>query len=128
MVLFYILNIGNKQEPYIFDHLVTCCYFHLQQKLIEDKLKSQKIEEANIQQEIDDYDKEVKLFAPKKNTLMTRIEECNENMLKLGLLPLQEQTKYRNVGTKRVSMLSCLEIQVISSFVTYPEQLYLLLV
>ncbi|PNF41125.1 hypothetical protein B7P43_G04530 [Cryptotermes secundus] len=75
------------------------------QKLIQDNLKSQKAEEANIQQEIDDYDKEIKLFAAKKNTLMTRIEEYNENICKLGPLPLQEQTKCKNMGTKRVIKL-----------------------
>lgn len=73
-------------------------------------MKSQKAEEANTQQEIDDYDKELKLFAAKKNTLMTRIEEYNEVICNLGPLPLQEQTKYKNMGTKRVSMLSCFEI------------------
>lgn len=102
--------------------MVICCYFYLQQKLIQDKLKSQKTEEANIQQEIDDYDKELRLFAAKRNTLITRIEECNENMSKLGSLPLQELTKYKNMGTKQVSMLSCFEKQVISHVLIYPEQ------
>lgn len=67
-------------------------------------MKSQKAEEANTQQEIDDYEKEIKLFATKKNTLMTRIQECNEGIGKLGPLPLQEQTKYQNMGTKQVSI------------------------
>jgi hypothetical protein len=98
-------------------------HFYLQQKLIQNKLKSQKTEEENIQQEIDDYDKELKLFAAKKNTLITRIEECNENKSKLGSLPLQELTKYKNMGTKQVSMLSCFEILVINNFVIYLEEL-----
>lgn len=121
-------NIGNKQEPYIFYQLIICCCFYLQQKLIQDNLKSQKAEKANIQQEIDDYDKELKLFAAKKNTLETRIEECNENICKLGPVPLQEQTKYKNMGSKQVSMLSCFELQVISNFLTCQEQFHLLLV
>jgi hypothetical protein len=95
-----------------FNQLIICCYFSVQQESIQDKLKSQKEEEANIQHEIDAYDKELKLFATKRNTLMTRIEECNENICKLGPLPLQEQTKYQNVGTVRVSMLCNFEIKV----------------
>lgn len=110
MVSLYSLNTGNEQVPYIFDRSIICCNFSLQQKLIQDNLKSQKAEEANIQREIDDYDKELKLFAAKKNTLMTRIEEYNENICKLGPSSFQEQTKYKNMGTKRVSMLSCFEI------------------
>jgi hypothetical protein len=78
----------------------------MQQKSIQDKLDSQKAEEAKIQEEIDGYDKEIKLFATKKNTLMTRIQECNESIGKLGLLPLQEQTKYQNMGNKQVSIFT----------------------
>lgn len=84
----------------------------MQQESIQGKLKGQKEEEANIRLEIDAYDKELKLFATKKNTLMTRIEECNENICKLGPLPLQEQTKYQNVGTVQVSMHCTFEHEV----------------
>lgn len=98
----------------------------LQKKSIQDKLKSQKEEEENIQREIDDYDKEIKLFATKKNTLMTRIEECNENIGKLGPLPLQEQTKYQNMGTKQVSILYNFKIKVISTPSAHPQWLYTL--
>lgn len=94
-----------------FNQLIIFCYFSVQQDSIEDKLKSQKQDEANIHHEIDTYDKELKLFATKKNTLMTRIEECNENICKLGPLPLQEQTKYQNVGSVQVSMLCKCEIK-----------------
>jgi uncharacterized protein YlxW (UPF0749 family) len=128
MVTLYFLNIVSKQVPYFFDQLIICCYFSLQQKLIQDNLKSQKAEEANIQEEIDDYDKELKLFATKKNTVMTRIEEYNESIYKLGPLPLQEKTKYRNMGTKQVSMLSCIEIKVIDNSPAYSQQFHLLVV
>ncbi|XP_021919890.1 structural maintenance of chromosomes protein 3-like isoform X3 [Zootermopsis nevadensis] len=73
-----------------------------EQMSVLDKLKSQKAEETKIQKEVDDYDKEIKLFAAKKNTLMIRIEECNESIAKLGPLPLQEQTRYQNMGTKQI--------------------------
>jgi hypothetical protein len=77
----------------------------MQQESIQDKLKIQKEEEANTQHKIDAYDKELKVFATKKNTLMMRIERCNENINKLGMVPLQEQTKYHNMGNVGVSML-----------------------
>jgi hypothetical protein len=88
------------------------CYFSMQQESIKDKLKSQKEEEANIQHEIVAYDKELKVFATKKSTLMMRIEKCSESIDKLGLIPSQEQTKYRNMGTVGVSMLFNYEIKV----------------
>lgn len=88
------------------------CYFSMQQESIQGKLKSQKEEEANIQLEIDAYDKELKVFATKKSALMMRIEKCHESIDKLGLIPLQEQTKYQNMGTVGVSMLCNFEIKV----------------
>jgi hypothetical protein len=84
----------------------------VQQESIQDKLKSQKEEEANIQHEIDAYDKELKVFATKKSTLMMRIEKCRESADKLGSIPLQEQTKYQNMGTVGVSMLCNFEIKL----------------
>jgi hypothetical protein len=84
----------------------------MQQESIQDKLKSQKEEEANIQHEIDAYDKELKVFATKKSTLMMRIEKCHESIDKLGSISLQEQTKYRNMGTVGVSMLCNFEIKL----------------
>lgn len=92
--------------------LISFCYFSMQQESIQDKLKSQKEEETNIQHEIDAYDKELKVFATKKGTLMMRIEKCHESIDKLGLIPLQEQTKYQNMGTVGVSMLCNFEIKV----------------
>lgn len=84
----------------------------MQQESIQDKLKIQKEEEANIQQEIDAYDKELKVFATKKSTLMMRIEKCNESIDKLGPIPVQEQTKYQNMRTVGVSMLCNFEIKI----------------
>jgi hypothetical protein len=84
----------------------------MQQESMQDKLKIQKEEEANIQHEIDAYDKELKVFATKKSTLMMRIEQCQENIDKLGMIPIQEQTKYQNMGTGGVSMLCNFEIKL----------------
>jgi len=84
----------------------------MQQESVQDKLKSQKEEEANIQCKIDAYDKGLKVFATKKSTLMMRIEKCHENINKLGLIPLHQQTKYQNMGTVGVSMLCNFEIKV----------------
>jgi hypothetical protein len=87
-------------------------YFSMQQESIQDKLKSQKEDEANIQHEIDAYDKELKVFATKKSTLIMRIEKCRESIDKLGLIPLQEKNKYLNMGTVGVSMFCNFEIKV----------------
>jgi len=95
-----------------FKQLIIFCYFSMQQESIQDKLKCQKEEEANIQHEIDAYDKELRVFATKKSTLMMRIEKCNENIDKLGPIPVQEQAKYRNMETVGVSMLCNFEIKV----------------
>jgi len=94
-----------------FKQLIICS-FSIQQESIQDKLKSQKEEEANIQHEIDAYDKELNVFATKKSTLMMRIEKCHESIDKLGLIPAQEQTKYQNMGPVGVSMLCNFEITV----------------
>jgi len=88
-----------------FKQVIIFCCFSMQQESFQDKLKSQKEEESNIQHEIDAYDKELKVFATKKSTLLMRIEKCHENIDKLGPISLQEQTKYRNMRTIGVSML-----------------------
>jgi len=103
-----------------FKQVIIFCCFSMQQESIQDKLKSQKEEEMNIQHEIDAYDKKLKVFATKKSTLMMRIEKCHENIDKLGLIPLQEQTKYRNMGNVGVSMLCNFKIKVGACWSQFP--------
>jgi hypothetical protein len=95
-----------------FNQLIIFCYLSVQQESIQDKLKSQKEEEANIQREIDAYDKELNVFATKKCTLMMKIKKYRESTDKVGTIPLQEQMKYQNLGTVQVSMLCNFETKV----------------
>jgi len=95
-----------------FKQLIIFCYFSMQQESIQDKLKRQKEEEANVQHEIDAYDEELKVFATKKSTLMMRIEKWDEDIDKLGPIPIRELGKYRNMETVGVSMLCNFEIKV----------------